>query len=150
MISANLHLLQGVWTQRGRLAADMKQGTTKIEAAAAAISNGVEVLLRSQEHQKQSFPDTHQLLSQPMIWIRDMATTMDMTPHDLGMVGIKKPDEMVHIVMGNKQVEKSIAIGDIPGIVCDNQGNQKLAVKMKNVYHLYQTVLSTCLASPND
>ena len=42
-------------------------------------------------------------------------------------------NEMVSIVMGNKQVEKSIAIGDVPWVVCDNQGNQKLAVKMKTV-----------------
>ena len=58
---------------------------------------------------------------------------MDMTPHDLGVVGIKKPHEMVSIVMGNKQVQDSIAIGDIPGVVCDNQGNQELVGKKKNV-----------------
>ena len=58
---------------------------------------------------------------------------IDMTLHDLGVVGIKKPHEMVSIVMGNKQVEDSIAIGDIPRVLCDNQGNQELVEKKKNV-----------------
>ena len=50
-----------------------------------------------------------------------------------GMVGIKKLDEMVSIVLGKKQVENSITICDIPAVVCNNQGNQKLPVKMNNV-----------------
>ena len=86
-----------------------------------------------QESQKQGFPDNHKLLSQPTIWICDMAATMDMTPHAKSMVGVKKSVETVSIVMGNKQVENSVAIGDIPGVVCDNQGNQILPVKMTNI-----------------
>ena len=85
-----------------------------------------------QESQKQGFPNTHQLLFQPRIWNSDTAATMDMTPHALTMVGVRKPNEMVSIVMSNKQVKKSVAIGDIPGVVCNNQGNQKLPVKMSN------------------
>ena len=86
-----------------------------------------------QEGQKQGFPDNHKLLSQPTIWIGDMAATMDMTPHAKGMAGVKMSVETVNIVMGNKQVENSVAIGDIPGVVCDNQGNQILPVKMTNI-----------------
>ena len=67
-----------------------------------------------------------------MIWIGNTAATMDMTPHAVGMVGIRKPTEMVSVVMGNKQVKKSVAIRDIPGVVCDNQGNQKLPVIVSN------------------
>ena len=113
--------------------ADLKDGKTNNKAAAAAISNGVEFLLMVQESQKQGFPDNHKLLLQPTIWIGDTAATMDMTPHVKGMVGVKKSVETVRIVMGNKQVENSVAIGDIPGVVCDNQGNQVLAVKMANI-----------------
>ena len=60
-----------------------------------------------------------------------MAATMDMTPHAKGMVRVKKSVETVSIVMGNKQV--SVAIGDIPGVVCDNQGNQSFAIRVTNV-----------------
>ena len=49
------------------------------------------------------------------------------------MVGVKKSVETMSIVMGNKQVENSVAIGNIPGVVCDNQGNQVLPVKMTNI-----------------
>ena len=49
------------------------------------------------------------------------------------MVNKQMSKDSVSIVMGNKQVEKSIAIGDIPSVVCDNQGDQKVAVLMKEV-----------------
>ena len=58
---------------------------------------------------------------------------MDMTLHAKGMVGVKKSAETVSIIMGNKQVEKSVAVGDIPGVVCDNKGNQILPIKITNV-----------------
>ena len=58
---------------------------------------------------------------------------MDMTPHSKGMVGMKKSVKTVSIVMGNKQVKNSVAIIDIPGIACNNQGNQVLPVKMTNI-----------------
>ena len=35
--------------------------------------------------------------------------------------------------MGNKQVEKSVAIGDKLSMVCDNQGNQVMGALMKDV-----------------
>ena len=102
---------------------DLKDGTTNNEAAAAAISNGVEFLLMAQESQKQGFPDDHKLLLQPSIWIRNTAAMMDMTPHTKGMVGMKKSAKTVSIEMGNKQSKNSVAIGNIPGVVCDNQTN---------------------------
>ena len=40
-------------------------------------------------------------------------TMMDMTPYLVGMINKKEAKESVSIVMGNKQVEKSVAIGDI-------------------------------------
>ena len=43
-----------------------------------------------------------------MICIGVMAATMDMTPHDLGMVEIKKPNEMVSVVMGNQQLKSPL------------------------------------------
>ena len=35
--------------------------------------------------------------------------------------------------MGNKQVEKSVAIRDIPSVVCNNQGDQEVGIPMKEV-----------------
>ena len=113
--------------------ADLDDGKANNEAAAAVISNRVEFLLMAQEGQKQGFPDNDKLLLQPTIWIGNMVATMDMTPHANGRVGIKKSVETVSFVMGNKQVENSVVIGYIPGVVCDNQSNQILPVKMTNV-----------------
>ena len=114
-------------------AAELNDGKTNNKAAAAAISNGVEVFLMVQESQKQGFPDDHKLLLQPNIWIGNTTATMDMTLHAKSMVGMKKSEQTVSIVMGNKQVETSVAIGDIPGVVCDNQGYHVLSVKMTDV-----------------
>ena len=82
---------------------------------------------------KNMFPDSYDLLQTPEIWIGDMAATTDMTPHRKGMYEVTNPPGDVHVVMGNKQVEKSTAIGSISSIVCDNQGNQKFNVKMTDV-----------------
>ena len=92
------------------------------EAAATAISEGndVEFLLCARDKvgcmaagttTKQIFPDSHKLLTQPSIWIGDTVAMMDMTPHGIGMVNKHAAKDSVSI-MGNKQVEKSITIGD--------------------------------------
>ena len=119
--------------------ADKKKGNSKQETGAAAISDkntefllyaGLEYGLMST---KNMFPDSYNLLQTPEIWIGDTAATTDMTPHRMGMTEVTNPPGDVHVVMGNKQVEKSTAIGSISSFVCDNQGNQKLNVKMTDV-----------------
>ena len=69
----------------------------------------------------------------PEIWIGDTAATTDMTPHRMGMTEVGNPQEDIHVVMGNKQVGKSTAVGCISSIVCNNQGNQKFNVKITGV-----------------
>ena len=117
----------------------MKRGNSKQETGATAISDkstefllyaGVEYGMMST---KNMFPDSYDLLQTPEIWIGDTVATMDMTLHRKGMTEVTNPPGDVHVVMGNKQVEKSTAIGSISSIVCDNQGNQKLNVKMTDV-----------------
>ena len=56
-----------------------------------------------------------------------------MTPHRVGMTEVANPQGDIHIIMGDKQVEKLTAVGCISSIVCDNQGNQKLNVKITGV-----------------
>ena len=59
-------------------------------------------------------------------WIGDTAAMMDMTPHNIGTVNKHAAKESVSIIMGNKQVEKSIAIGDLPSIICNNHKQCRL------------------------
>ena len=82
---------------------------------------------------KNMFPDSYDLLQTPEIWIGDTAATTDMTPNRKGMTEVSRPPGDVHVVMGNKQVEKSTAVGSISSVVCDNQGKQKFNVKMTDV-----------------
>ena len=82
---------------------------------------------------KNLFPDSYDLLQIPEIWIGDMTTTTDMTPHRMGMTEVTGPQDDIHVVMGNKQVEKSTGVGCISSVVCDNQGNQKVNAKIMDV-----------------
>ena len=109
----------------------MNQKNGGNEAAAAAVSSGnsiefllcvkVEYGMTGMRTTKQVFPDSHKLLTEPTIWIGgDTVATMDMTPYMVGMINKKEAKESVSIVMGNKQVEKSIANGNILSMVCEN------------------------------
>ena len=116
-------------------APDQKNGGN--EAAAAAVSNGnhVKFLLCTKAEYgmmaiaKQVFPNLHMLWTQPTIWIGDMAAMMDMMPYLVGMINKKEAS----IMMGNKQVKKSVPINDILSMVCNNQGNQVMGALMKDV-----------------
>ena len=112
-------------------AADIKYGNQETAVAAISDGNRAQFLLCSKDKvgcmavgttTNQIFPNSHKLLKQPSIWIGDTVATMDITPHDIVMVNKHLSKESVSIVMGNKQVEKLIAIGDIPCMICNNQG----------------------------
>ena len=117
---------------------DQKNGGNE---AAVAVSGGnniefllcakVEYGMMAMGTTKQVFQDFHKLLTQPTTWIGDMAATMDVTLYLVGMINKKEAKESVSIVMGNKQVEKSVAIGDILSMVCDNQGNQVMSALIR-------------------
>ena len=81
----------------------------------------------------QIFPNSHKLLKQSSIWIGDTVAMMDMMAHDIGMVNEQVAKESVSIIVGNKQVEKSITICDIPSVICENQGVQIVDAVMKDV-----------------
>ena len=134
-------------------AVDQKNGGN--EAAPAAVSNGnnVEFLLCAKAEYgmmattKQVFPDSHKLLTQPTIWIGDTVAMMNMTPYSVGMINKKEAKENVSIVMGNKQVEKSVAIEDIPSMVCNNQGNQVMGALMKDIALVPNCAFNLCSIS---
>ena len=80
-----------------------------------------------------SFPKTQALLKDPNVWIGDTGATVHMTPYEKGMTNLKEVTNEQGITMGNMSVEKTTKIGDIDGNVCDQSGNEKLRVKMKDV-----------------
>ena len=70
---------------------------------------------------------------QPSIWIRDTVAMMNLAPNNIGMVNKHAAMESVSIIMGNKQVEKSITIRDLPSVICNKQGMQLVQAMMKDV-----------------
>ena len=122
--------------------ADAKNNNRETAATAVSDGNHIEFLLCTKDEvgsmtagttTNQIFPNSHKLLMQPSIFIGDTVAMMDMTPHDIGMVNKQAAKESVSIIKGNKQVEKSIAIRDIPSMICDNQGVQIVKATMKGV-----------------
>ena len=84
-------------------AADLKDGKTNNDGAAAAISNGVEFLWMLQERQKQGSADGHKLLLQTSICNGDTADMTDMPPHAKDMVGMKKSAKTVSIIINKSK-----------------------------------------------
>ena len=112
-------------------AADAKNNNQ--ETAATAVSDGhcVEFLLCVKDEvgcmvagttTNQIFPDSHKLLKQSSIWIGDTVATMDMMPHDIGMVNNQVAKRKCEHRHGEQASQKSIVIGDILSLICDNQG----------------------------
>lgn len=56
-----------------------------------------------------------------------------MTSSDTGININKDKSVVTSVVMGNKEVEKITIMRDLSNIVCDNQRNENLKVKSKNM-----------------
>jgi hypothetical protein len=63
----------------------------------------------------------HDMLTQPDIWIGDTAATVHMSPHEHGMINMKKIRG--RITVGNGEVMMAKKVGDIPCEMCDKYGN---------------------------
>ena len=88
----------------------------------------MEFLLCSME-----FPATAHLLDDPNVWIADTAATTHMSPHQVGMIGLRDADQDDGVTMGNKQVEKTMKVGNIPVTVCDKEGNELVKTMLQDV-----------------
>lgn len=79
------------------------------------------------------FPTVPELLKDPNVWIGDTGATVHMSPHKVGMTNVRQGSKQDAVTMGNKQVEQVIEIADIPGTVCNKNGNQLHRTTMKDV-----------------
>jgi hypothetical protein len=91
----------------------------------------VELLLSNIDDELQTVPDNQTLLMDPNIWIGDTAATVHMTPHEEGMVNMKKTRG--GITVGNGEVMVAKKTGDIPCELCDRQGNMDNKGKITDV-----------------
>jgi hypothetical protein len=80
-----------------------------------------------------TFPQKQELLSDPNVWIRDTGATQHMTAFKKGMTNIRKAGKEDRVTMGNGHVETTTEIGDMPGIVCDKNGNKVTSTILKDV-----------------
>jgi hypothetical protein len=80
----------------------------------------VELLLSNIDDELLTFANHQELLQQPNIWIGDTAATVHMSPHEEGMINIKKTRG--GITVGNGEVMVAKKTGDIPCEICDKYG----------------------------
>ena len=104
------------------------KGTLKQPGACPdeAMNVGAEVGLAGM-----TFPNNQKLLQHPNFWIADTAASIYMTPHKDGMVQMKKKEQMIQ--MGNKTVEKTVAVGRINGVVYDRYGDERSRAALTDV-----------------
>ena len=68
------------------------------------------------------FPKTKAMLLDENVWVADTGASTHSTPHSKGMTNIKKVKSGIMTAQGKANSTRQ---GDIPGIICDKEGNQK-------------------------
>jgi hypothetical protein len=79
------------------------------------------------------FPTDISILTDPNEWIGDTGATTHQTCHDVGLTNKKEAKDSDVIVMGNGANKKAAKMADLPGIVCDKEGHEKLSVIMEDI-----------------
>jgi hypothetical protein len=92
------------------------------EIGNANVDGGVDFLLMAKDSQL-PFPNDQSFFTDPDVWIADKAVTMHTTPHKQGSVNTRLETCEDSITVGNGSSEKTSEIADIPGIICDRNGN---------------------------
>ena len=83
-----------------------------------------------------SFPHHTMLLSDPNVWLADMAATVHTTPHRIGLIATKGATAGDSITVGNGTRIAASVVGDISGIMCDQYGVEIGPGKLHEVSHL--------------
>jgi hypothetical protein len=91
----------------------------------------VELLLSNIDDEPSTFPLKQDMLRQPDIWIGDTAATVHMTPHEEGLINVKKTKG--GITVGNGEVMVANRIGDIPCEIMDKHGTSVTTGMMTEV-----------------
>jgi hypothetical protein len=102
------------------------------EVSNAAVSHsrgGLELLLMVM-----SFPKALDILDNPNMWIADTAASCNSTPHSRGAVNIRKGNSGV--IFGDGKNDHADKIFNIPGMITDQNGNEKLPAILQNVKHV--------------
>jgi hypothetical protein len=82
-----------------------------------------------------TFPTDPKILNDPNVWIADTAASVHMTPHKHGLTKLQSSDTN-SIIMGNGMIEDSTEVGTLPGVLCDQYGNELERLAIENVSYL--------------
>lgn len=83
-----------------------------------------------------TFPTVQALLNDPNVFIADTGSTCHATRSDVGMTNRRNAAERDAITMGNGAKEKMAFTGELPGIICNKQGQEIAAAIMQDVAYL--------------
>jgi len=103
-------------------------------------------LLMSNIEQQLTFPHTRALLDDPNIWIADSAASCNCTGHLQGLTNLIPAESSDGIMVGNRSVNKTEYIGNVPGVFYDQYGNQlhsgllqEVSYSRSNAFNLIST-----------
>eukprot|EP00957_Ditylum_brightwellii_P144094 10979050-Ditylum_brightwellii.AAC.1 len=82
-----------------------------------------EVLLMSTD-KMMPFPASLELLKDPNVWVADTGASCNSTAHHIGMVNKKVPSKHDGVTLPDGKVTRSTVIGDIQGMLCDENGSK--------------------------
>jgi hypothetical protein len=102
------------------------------EVSNVAVSHsrgGLELLLMAL-----SFPKALDLLDNLNIWIADTVASCDSTPHSRGAVNVRRGNGGV--IFGDGKNNDADKIFDLPGVITDQSGNERLHATLQNVKHV--------------
>jgi hypothetical protein len=102
------------------------------EVSNAAVSHsrgGLELLLMAM-----SFPKALDILDDPNVWIVNTGASCNSTPHSKGAVNMRKGNGGV--IFSNGKNNDANEIFDLPGVIMDQNRNEKLPATFQNVKHV--------------
>ena len=80
-----------------------------------------------------TFPDDHELLNDPNVWIADTGATVHHTPHQCGLNNVREATKSDAITMGNGESEEAVRVADISGTIYNQNGIEIGPAKMTDV-----------------
>lgn len=83
-----------------------------------------------------TFPNSRALLNDPNVFIADTGSTVHSTRFKSGMKNAKRGTDEDAITMGNGSKEGAAMIGDLPGTMCNKEGNALGDATLKDVAYL--------------
>ena len=109
---------------------ELQNKKNKSKEETSMPSQDSELSLMAQDH---GIPNSISVLQDPNFWIADTGASVDSTRSSEGCVNVSTISGGSGVTGQDGHTSSIVAIADLPGMVCDKNGNQLMKVNMKGV-----------------